>query len=472
MTKYKLAILTSHPIQYQTPLFQLLAKQTEIDLTVYFCWDFGVSEPTHDSGFGKEIKWDISLLEGYKYKFLKNYSFKPSSKFWGQINPRIIKELILGTSDVHNINGNFGTSDVQLKKTNAILTYGWNSFSNWLAFLTAFLKKIPVFLHAENPLNQELLKPKWKIKIKKIILGWLFRRISAFLYIGEENKKFYQYYGVPEEKLVFCPYAVDNSRFMAASDELGVMRNELRKKQGIGKDDVVILFVGKLIRKKRPMDLLRAFSILRTSDIPRGSTSPMSDFPNIDDSTAWKSDIAKLKGESNIAKSDVQHESASMFGTSDFGGNPTSRTSDVHLLYVGDGELRPNLEKYTKEHNLKNIYFLGFKNQTELPEYYTIADIFVLPSGVGETWGLVVNEAMCFGLPIIVSDVVGCGPDLVKHGENGYIYPVGNIEKLTDYLEDLIKNPEKRKSFGKKSFEIIQEYTYEKDIKGILEALK
>jgi len=79
---------------------------------------------------------------------------------------------------------------------------------------------------------------------------------------------------------------------------------------------------------------------------------------------------------------------------------------------------------------------------------------------------------MCFGLPIIVSDVVGCGPDLVKHGENGYIYPVGNIEKLTDYLEDLIKNPEKRKSFGKKSFEIIQEYTYEKDIKGILEALK
>jgi len=116
MTKYKLAILTSHPIQYQTPLFQLLAKQPEIDLTVYFCWDFGVSEPTYDSGFGKEIKWDISLLEGYKYKFLKNYSFKPSSKFWGQINPRIIKELILGTSDVHNINGNFGTSDVQLKK--------------------------------------------------------------------------------------------------------------------------------------------------------------------------------------------------------------------------------------------------------------------------------------------------------------------------------------------------------------------
>ena len=449
---FKMAVFMSHPIQYQAPFLREIAAAKEIDLTAYFFWDFGVKK-TFDKQFDRDVMWDIPLFEGYRHKFLRNFSLKPSSDFWGTLNFGVVSELIKNHYD-------------------AVLVYGWNYFANWLIFLTAFILGTRVFLSGESPLNQELLKPKWKIKIKKIILGWLFRRISAFLYIGEENKKFYQYYGVPGEKLVFCPYAVDNSRFMAASDELGVMRNELRKKQGIGKDDVVILFVGKLIRKKRPMDLLRAFSILRTSDIPRGSTSPMSDFPNIDDSTAWKSDIAKLKGESNIAKSDVQHESASMFGTSDFGGNPTSRTSDVHLLYVGDGELRPNLEKYTKEHNLKNIYFVGFKNQTELPEYYTIADIFVLPSGAGETWGLVVNEAMCFGLPIIVSDVVGCGPDLVKHGENGYIYPVGNIEKLTDYLEDLIKNPEKRKSFGKKSFEIIQEYTYEKDIKGILEALK
>ena len=427
MTKYKLAILTSHPIQYQTPLFQLLAKQPEIDLTVYFCWDFGVSEPTYDSGFGKEIKWDISLLEGYKYKFLKNYSFKPSSKFWGQVNPGIIKELILGTSDVHNINGNFGTSDVQLKKTNAILTYGWNSFSNWLAFLTAFLKKIPVFLHAENPLNQELLKPKWKIKIKKIVLGWLFKRISAFLYIGEENKKFYQYYGVPEDKLFFAPYAVDNKRFIEARKSLSKNRKLLRKELRIDEKDIVILFVGKLIYKKHPFDLLRAYELLNMGK---------SDLPNIN---------------VNVRRSDFQK---------------------FNLIFVGDGILRPELENYVKEYNLKNVHFTGFKNQTEIPKYYALSDILVLPSGVGETWGLVVNEAMCFGLPIIVSGVVGCGPDLVKHGENGYIYPVGNIEKLTDYLEDLIKNPEKRKSFGKKSFEIIQEYTYEKDIKGILEALK
>ena len=443
MTKYKLAILTSHPIQYQTPLFQLLAKQPEIDLTVYFCWDFGVSEPTHDSGFGKEIKWDISLLEGYKYKFLKNYSFKPSSKFWGQINPRIIKELILGTSDVHNINGNFGTSDVQLKKTNAILTYGWNSFSNWLAFLTAFLKKIPVFLHAENPLNQELLKPKWKIKIKKIVLGWLFKRISAFLYIGEENKKFYQYYGVPEDKLFFAPYAVDNKRFIEARKSLSKNRKLLRKELRIDEKDIVILFVGKLIYKKHPFDLLRAYELLNMGK---------SDLPNIN---------------VNVRRSDFQK---------------------FNLIFVGDGILRPELENYVKEYNLKNVHFTGFKNQTEIPKYYALSDILVLPSGAGETWGLVVNEAMCFGLPIIASDVVGCGPDLVKHSENGYIFPVGDIKALAKYLRDLIYGHsdsfvnsdkfvdsdyglEKRKKFGKKSFEIIQNYSYEKDVNSILKAL-
>jgi len=439
----KIAILTSHPIQYQGPLFQLLAKQLEIDLTVYFCWDFGIKKESLDVEFGKKLEWDIPLLDGYQYKFLKNYSFKPSSKFWGQVNPGIIKELILGTSDVHNINGNFGTSDVQLKKTNAILTYGWNSFSNWLAFLTAFLKKIPVFLHAENPLNQELLKPKWKIKIKKIVLGWLFKRISAFLYIGEENKKFYQYYGVPEDKLFFAPYAVDNKRFIEARKSLSKNRKLLRKELRIDEKDIVILFVGKLIYKKHPFDLLRAYELLNMGK---------SDLPNIN---------------VNVRRSDFQK---------------------FNLIFVGDGILRPELENYVKEYNLKNVHFTGFKNQTEIPKYYALSDILVLPSGAGETWGLVVNEAMCFGLPIIASDVVGCGPDLVKHSENGYIFPVGDIKALAKYLRDLIYGHsdsfvnsdkfvdsdyglEKRKKFGKKSFEIIQNYSYEKDVNSILKAL-
>ncbi len=124
--KHKLAVLTSHPIQYQAPLFKKLVERPEVDLTVYFCWDFGVKEE-YDVEFGKKIKWDIPLLEDYKYKFLKNFSLKPSSKFWGQINFGITNELRKNNYD-------------------AILVFGWNSFTNWLFFLTSFWHKTPVFL--------------------------------------------------------------------------------------------------------------------------------------------------------------------------------------------------------------------------------------------------------------------------------------------------------------------------------------
>ncbi|MEK7634481.1 MAG: glycosyltransferase family 4 protein, partial [Patescibacteria group bacterium] len=346
----------------------------------------------------KKIKWDIPLLEGYKYKFLKNFSLKPSSEFWGQINLGIIKEIY----------------DLRFKNYNGILIFGWNSFTNWMAFLTAFILGLPVFLRGENPLNQELLKPKWKIKIKKVILGNLFKRISAFLYIGEENKKFYQYYGVSEEKLFFVPYAVDNERYIAAAENFEPQKQKFRNELGIKQNDGVILFGGKLIEKKRPMDLLMAYELL-----------------------------SKIK----------------------------NQKIKIHLVFMGDGALRLELEKYVEENNLKNIHFVGFKNQTELPKYYAMADVFILPSGVGETWGLMVNEAMCFGLPVIVSDIVGCGFNLVKQGENGYIFPLGNVERLADYLTAILENFNKRILFGEKSFSIIQKYNYENDIKGILKAI-
>ena len=397
MTKYKLAILTSHPIQYQAPLFKKMADNPQLGVVVYFR-----NRPIeYDREFGRELKWDIPLLEGYSSKFLTN-------KFL------IFNELRHGNFD-------------------ALLIYGWNSWVNWFTVLSAKVLGVRILMVGENPLNQELLKPKWKIFIKKILFRKiLFPWVSAFLYIGEENRRFYKFYGVPDKKLFFAPYAVDNDRFVESGKLLSENRKSLRKELRIKGNDVIILFVGKVIGKKRPLDLLKAYHQLTT--------------------------------------------------------NNQQLTTKITLLFVGDGILRPELENYVKIHNLKNVFFLGFKNQTELPEYYTIADIFVLPSGVGETWGLVVNEAMCFGLPIIASDVVGCGPDLVKHSENGYIFPVGDIKALAKYLRDLIYGHsdsfvnsdkfvdsdyglEKRKKFGKKSFEIVQNYSYEKDVNSILKAL-
>lgn len=390
---YRVDILTSHPIQYQAPLFRKIAGHSDIDLLVCFCWD---NRGKLDDEFGKNVYWDIPLTEGYKYEFLKNFSFLPSSKFFGQINPGVIKKI-------------------QKENCDALLVFGWNSFTNWLAFFSAFWRGVPVLLRCENPLLHERLKSRWKIRIKKFILGWLFRRISAFLYIGEENRKFYKFYGVPEEKLFFAPYAVDNSRFLQKAAELRTKDIELRTKIGIAKDAMVILFAGKLIPKKRLTDLLRAYELLITNyQLP---TTPK-------------------------------------------------------LLFVGEGELRPELEKYVKTHNLPNVHFAGFKNQTEMPEYYAISDILVLPSGAGETWGLAVNEAMCFGVVPIVSDVVGCGPDLVENGVNGFMFPVGDYTKLLERLMDLVKDKTKLLSFSRRSFEKIQEYSYERDLGGLFSALR
>lgn len=409
----KLAGFISHPIQYQSPLYKKLTESGRIDLIVYYYSKHGV-EKSLDPQFGKVFKWDIPILEGYKFKFLKNHSLFSGFHFFGFINFSIFKEIIKNKYD-------------------AVLINSWSYLSDWFVVLAGVLTKTPVFLRAENPFNQEILKSKWKLWLKKIILGKiLFPRIKTFLYIGEENKKFYKFYGVPNEKLVFTPYAVDNSRFINEAINLksqicetnlknsfrpeieisSRFRENLKNDLGINPNAIVILFVGKLIEKKRPMDLLKAFQ------------------------------------------------------------NVSSRISHISLLFVGDGELKPRLEKYVKDNKLEKVYFVGFKNQTELPRYYAVADVFVLPSGAGETWGLVVNEAMCFGLPIIISDLVGCGTDLVKYNENGYILPVGNIEKLSEYLEELINNENKRKIFGEKSLEIVQKYNYGNVVDGILKALE
>ncbi len=393
--KYRLAALTSHPIQYQGPLFKKIAEDPHLDFSVYFCWEAQAERGAYDREFGKEFKWDIPILQGYTHAFLKNWSPRPSSEFWGQINFGIVPELIR-------------------KKYDAVLIFGWNSFTNWLAFITCLITHTPILLRGENPFNQESGKGKLKIFVKKIILGSLFKITSAFLYIGEENKKFYEYYGVPEHKLIFCPYAVDNNRFMKQAEESRSKKYELRRALGIAKNDVVILFVGKLIEKKRPLDLLKAYELLVTSD----------------------------------------------------------KLQVTHLVFVGDGALRGEMEKYVKDHALQNVHFAGFKNQTEMPRYYAMSDILVLPSGAGETWGLAVNEAMCFGLPVVVSNLVGCAPDLVRQGENGFIFTLGDSSALGSFLYEQARDKKKRQLFGKKSFEIIQGYSYDKDSEALVKALR
>lgn len=386
---YRLAALTSHPIQYQTPLFCKLAAHPEIDLTVYFCWDFGVEQEQYAPEFNTKIKWDIPLFEGYKYKFLPNLSPKAASSFLGQINPSIIKEL-------------------QKNQYDAIWIHGYATLSNLLAFLGAWLCKTPILFRGESHLQNN--RPLWRSAVKSGILPLLFKGVSAFLPIGSLNRAYYQYYGVPNEKMFLTPYAVDNEFFSDRFRTLNGKREQLKKEMGMAVDLPVILFASKMIPRKRPMDLLKAY----------------------------------VKIQERI---------------------------DAALVLVGDGIERTVLEAYAKDHNLKNVYFTGFKNQTELPCYFAIADLFVLPS-IDEPWGLIINEAMNFGLPVVTTEVVGSAPDLVKNGRNGFTYPVGDIDKLVNCLSKLLLQPGLRESMGECSLERIAEWSFKEDVEGISAALE
>jgi glycosyltransferase involved in cell wall biosynthesis len=386
---YRLAILVSHPIQYQAPLYRALAARPEIDLMVFFCSDWGLNA-CHDAGFGQELKWDIPLLDGYRSEFLPNVSLKPNpSRFWGLINPVIIQRLRNGGFD-------------------AVWVHGWASLTNWLAMLAAFASGIPVLLRGETTLLPTL--PRWKRVLKQTVLKRLFKWISAFLAIGRYNAEFYAAYGVPKEKIFHVPYAVDNDFFLSKAKDLLPHKLEMKKKFGIPENLPVILFCGKLTPVKQPMDLLQAYAQI---------------------------------------------------------------TNDVKcaLVFVGDGSLRSELEAYVREHRVKNVLFMGFQNQTELPKFYTIADIFVLPSG-SEPWGLVVNEAMCFGLPVVVSNQVGAGGDLVKEDVNGFVYRAGDTATLATRLKLLLSNEHLRLKMGDASRKFIMSWAYLTCIKGLLECLE
>lgn len=349
------------------------------DLEVYYFSDASI-KGNLDVGFNQNVKWDIPLLEGYQFKFLKNISSRKSlsNNMWDVINPSVIKILYKSKGRIVIING-------------------WSYFSNLLVIYFGKLFGKQIWLRAENPLNQELQKSKRMLTVKKFILKYcLFPFVDKFLYIGSESKKFFSYYGVEDSKMVFTPYAVDNERFKKLKDDLDNKIN-LREQLNLPVDKSMILFTGKYIDKKRPLDLIKAFHL--------------------------------LNDESCV------------------------------LVMVGEGNLRKQMEHFIAKHKIKNVYLTGFVNQSLITSYYAAADIFVMCSGMGETWGLSVNEAMCFSLPVVVSETCGCSPDLVQSGINGFIFKEGNIKALTAAIKKLIDDKNFRIKCGQHSLEIIDNYT-------------
>jgi glycosyltransferase involved in cell wall biosynthesis len=391
--KIRLAYLVTHPIQYQAPLLCRVAKEPDIDLTVFFCSDFSAKKFV-DPGFGRAIEWDVPLLEGYRFEFLPAIGGTDRVSFWRPFNHGLVKRLKAGRFD-------------------AIWVHGYARGFHWIAIAVAKRLGIEVLIRDEATLLGAQRSSLKKI-VKRIFFLSLRTMCDKFLAIGTSNRRYYLYYGIEKEKIFLVPYAVDNAFFQAKAAASASTREELRASLGLEKGRPIILYASKMIERKRPSDLLEAY--VRLS--PDGKTEP---YP--------------------------------------------------YLLFVGDGEMREALERRASRLGWSSITFLGIKNQTELPSYYDLCDVFVVPS-VHEPWGLVVNEVMNAGRAVIVSDHVGCGPDLVENGKNGYIFKAGSTDSLLSALRKVLDSPGQYQAMGQESLKIINKWSFENDVAGLKAALR
>jgi len=242
--KVKVGIVTSHPIQYQAPLFRAISRQPNIDLTVFFGSNHGIVPGKIDPGFGKAFAWDISLLDGYKHIFLKNS--RPGIE---------VSDWRLDAPDLK--------SYLKSERYDAVLVFGWSKVLFWQAIWLARKHSIPLIQRGESNLNHA---QSWFVKTaKKIIFPILFKQFKAFLAIGSLNAELYRHFGVPEEAIFTAPYCVDNDFFSERAAAQTETTQQLRRDLGIGIDDTVFLFSAKFIDRKRPMDLINAASNYRAT---------------------------------------------------------------------------------------------------------------------------------------------------------------------------------------------------------------
>jgi glycosyltransferase involved in cell wall biosynthesis len=372
-----LAILTSHPIQYQAPIWRALAASGRTPFEVWFLTDHGATSRS-DAEFGRTFQWDVDLLDGYPHQYLQVEAGWTLKSFRGITLQESLRERMraLGVT--------------------ALWVEGWRFKPFWDAVKDARSTGAEVWMRGES---NDLRRNGWlKSLAKRAVLSRHLSRVDRFLAIGSANRRFYESYGARNSQLHPTPYCVDNDRFAAQAAELQPRRRDIRDRWKIGDDALCVLFCGKFIDKKRPCDVIAA-----VNQLSRGE-----------------------------------------------GRQP------VHLLFVGSGALGGAMRQQCEvmfdaeacaaaglgstsapSSRGPRASFAGFMNQSEIAQAYVAADVLVLPSDHGETWGLVVNEAMACGTPAIVSDQCGCAEDLAARVDPRLVFRCGDVEHLAQAVEHL-----------------------------------
>jgi glycosyltransferase involved in cell wall biosynthesis len=354
-----LAILTTHPIQYQVPLWRALARDGRVPFEVWYMSDHG-SRLSHDSEFGQSFAWDIDTLSGYPHRFLSMAGDAAPSSFW---KFRLRERL---------------RNRIALSGVEALWIQGWQVAAYWQAARETKAASAQLWMRAES---NDLAPASWKTPFKHLLLGRLFGKVDRFLTIGAANRRLYKRYGIAPARLYPAPYGVDNERFAQQAETLRPGRQALRRAWGIPDDAYCVLFCGKFIAKKHPLDLIAAARRLADGALP-----------------------------------------------------------NIHLLFVGVGEMEATMRAACDDAHLKAT-FAGFLNQTEIAKAYVAADCLALPSDHRETWGLVVNEALASGLPCIASDACGSTEDLVRPIDPRLSFRLGDVGDLTAAIVHVHRSP-------------------------------
>jgi glycosyltransferase involved in cell wall biosynthesis len=241
--RVKLAVITTHPIQYNAPLFRLLALSNWMEVKVFYTWS-QAKEEIYDVDFKMDRSWDIDLLQGYDYTFVSNVAKVPGSHHHtGIINPTLTQEVAQWGAE-------------------ALLVFGWN-FSSHLSTLRYFKGKIPIFFRGDSTLLDEPAGFSLKKIIRRVALKWVYRHIDFALCVGAANKQYWLAHGLKTSQLIHAPHAVEITRFAEDDLEKNLRAIAWRNELGMAADEIVYLFAGKLSKKKNPEILIEAFRQIR-----------------------------------------------------------------------------------------------------------------------------------------------------------------------------------------------------------------
>jgi glycosyltransferase involved in cell wall biosynthesis len=385
--KHRVLLVSSHPVPNAEPVLRRLASNTELDILVAYC-----GRPEEHDGHNPEFvtkrAFDTPILNGYRSVFPRNLARSPDlGRFFGLFNPGLARLILASDSCV---------------------VFGYAYASLCLAIFIAKLTGKALLLSTDATSIESVNPNWWKLALKRIWLPRLLRIADVVLVPSTAAQRFVAGLGVPIDRVFTTPYVVDNE--LIASIAIQTDRRKIRTSWGIPEGSRVVLFCGKFIERKRPLDVVRAF-----------------------------------------ARVDLKN---------------------AYLVLVGDGPMERRVAEECRLAGVENrIRLTGLVKHSDLPGVYASANVLVVPSD-HEPWGLSVNEAMISGIPVIASDRVGSAGDLIENGVTGFVYPVGDVEKLASILRELLDDPGRMMTMGEAARRRMEQWSPEENLQALVRAVK